>query len=159
METKGIELERERGKGIHAKNIIIPILINSTHFHNRHVFHVASHLKVDIDDINTEKKLFHRERVVYPRQNCKSWVGSQHQLGGHLWAVTGPRSINHVVPAKIVSGGYPLHSTLTSWLLSKVGSVHIDALSHCSNIDKRRIVVVREIFAYSITSFVCMLVC
>ena len=33
METKGIELEKEREKSIHAKNIIIPILINSTHFH------------------------------------------------------------------------------------------------------------------------------
>ena len=33
METKGIELDKEREKSIHAKNIIIPILINSTHFH------------------------------------------------------------------------------------------------------------------------------
>ena len=31
--TKGIELERKKEKCIHAKNIIIPILINSTHFH------------------------------------------------------------------------------------------------------------------------------
>jgi len=33
METKGIELDKEREKSIHAKNIIIPIPINSTHFH------------------------------------------------------------------------------------------------------------------------------
>ena len=31
--TKGIELDRKKEKSIHAKNIIIPILINSTHFH------------------------------------------------------------------------------------------------------------------------------
>ena len=33
METKGIELDKEREKSIHAKNIIIPMPINSTHFH------------------------------------------------------------------------------------------------------------------------------
>ena len=33
METKGIELDKEREKSIHAKNISILIPINSTHFH------------------------------------------------------------------------------------------------------------------------------
>ena len=34
QKTKGIELEWKKEKDIHAKSIIIPILINSTHFHN-----------------------------------------------------------------------------------------------------------------------------
>ena len=32
--TKGTELDKKKEKDIHAKSTIIPILINSTHFHN-----------------------------------------------------------------------------------------------------------------------------
>ena len=35
QKTKGTELDRKKEKDIHAKSTIIPILINSTHFHKQ----------------------------------------------------------------------------------------------------------------------------